>query len=169
MQFVIHSGKSKINFMLQRVQTLYLLAIVILSGFVISSPLADLINKADNLIYLVNFKGVALVQPTGNIIESRIWGLIAISSVVPIISLITIFSFRNRIKQIRLSGINMIFMLGFYVLLFLYLWPACQRLHTDWNLRYVIVIPLVNIILNYLSIRAIGKDQKLDKSLDRLR
>lgn len=155
--------------MLQRVQTLYLLAIVVLSGFVIFSPLADLINKVDNLIYLVNFKGISLVQPTGNIIESRIWGLTSVSSVVPIIALITIFSFKNRVKQIRLSVINMIFMISFYIFMILYVWPACERLHSDWHLRIVAVFPLIIIILNYLAIGAISKDEKLVKSLNRLR
>ena len=155
--------------MLQRVQTLYLLAIVVLSGFVIFSPLADLINKVDNLNYLVNFKGISLVKPTGNIIESSIWGLTSVSSVVPIIALITIFSFKNRVKQIRLSVINMLFMICFYIFMILYIWPACERLQSDWHLRVASVFPLVNIILNYLAIGAIGKDEKLVKSLNRLR
>jgi hypothetical protein len=169
MQFVILNGKSNTKFMIQRIQTVYLLAIVVLSGFVIFSPLADLINKVDNLIYLVNFKGISLVQPTGNIIVSRIWGLTSVSSVVPIIALITIFSFKNRVKQIRLTVINMLFIISFYFFLLLYLWPACQQLHTDWHLRIVTVFPLVNLILSYLAIGSIGKDEKLVKSLDRLR
>ena len=155
--------------MLQRIQTLYLLAVVILSGFIIFSPLADLINKADNLSYLVNINGISLLKATGNIIESRIWALASVTLVVPVIALITIFSYKNRLKQIRLSVINMLFMLCFYIFMVLYLWPACIRLHTDWHLRIVAVFPLINIILTYLAIGAIGKDEKLVKSLDRLR
>jgi hypothetical protein len=155
--------------MIQRIQTLYLLVIVILSGFIIFSPIADLINYVDKLTYLVNFKGVSLVTPTGNTIVSNIWGLTAISMVVPVISLISIFSFKNRIKQIRFSVINMIFMLAYYVFLCYYIWSACSQLHTDWHLRLSTVFPLVNLILNYLAIGAIGKDENLVKSADRLR
>jgi len=155
--------------MIQRIQTVYLLAIVILSGFVIFSPLADLLNQADNLKYLVDFKGISLIQTTGNSIESRIWALTSVSMVVPILALITIFSFKNRVKQIRLTVINMFFILCFYIFLILYLWPACGRLHADWHLRIVSVFPLVNLILSYLAIGAIGKDEKLIKSMDRLR
>jgi len=155
--------------MIQRIQTVYLLAIVILSGFIIFSPVADLMNNIDKLIYLVDFKGISLVQPTGNIIESNIWGLTSVSTVVPILALITIFSFKNRVKQIRLTVINMFFMIAYYAFLLLYLWPACDRLHTDWHLRIVAVFPLVNLILSYLAIGAIGKDEKLVKSMDRLR
>ena len=155
--------------MIQRIQTVYLLVIVILSGFVIFSPLADLLNKADNLNYLVDFKGISLIQTTGNIIESRIWALTSVSMVVPILAMIAIFSFKNRVKQIRLTVINMFFILCFYIFLVLYLWPACGRLHADWHLRIVTVFPLVNLILSYLAIGAIGKDEKLIKSMDRLR
>jgi len=155
--------------MIQRIQTVYLLLIVILSGFVIFSPLADLLNNADKLYYLVDFKGISLIQTTGNVIESRIWTLTSVSMVVPILALFTIFSFKNRVKQIRLTVINMLFMLCFYIFLVLFLWPACVRLHADWHLRIVSVFPLVNLILSYLAIGAIGKDEKLIKSLDRLR
>jgi hypothetical protein len=155
--------------MIQRIQTLYLVGIVILSGIVAFSPIADLLNKADNLLYLVDFNGISLVKTTGNIIESRIWGLTSISSVVSILALITIFSYKKRLKQIRLTVINMVFILCYYIFLILYLWSACARLHTDWHLRFVVVFPLINLILSYLAIGAIGKDEKLIKSMDRLR
>ena len=155
--------------MIQRIQTIYLLIIVILSGFVFFSPIADLINKADSLIYMVDFKGVSLVKPTGNTIESRIWALDFVSLAVPILALITIFSFKKRLKQIRLTIVNMIFMICFYIFMVLYLWPTCERLNADWHLRIVAVFPLVNLILSYLVIGSIGKDEKLIKSLDRLR
>ena len=155
--------------MIQRIQTVYLLLIVILSGFVVFSPLADLLNNADKLNYLVDFKGISLIQATGNIIESRIWALTSVSMVVPILALITIFSFKNRVKQIRLTVINMFFIVCFYIFLLMYLWPACVHLHADWHLRIASVFPLVNLILSYLAIGAIGKDEKLIKSMDRIR
>jgi hypothetical protein len=155
--------------MIQRIQTLYLIGIVILSGIVAFSPIADLLNKVDNLNYLVDYNGISLVKSTGNIIESRIWGLTTISLVVSILALITIFSFKNRLKQIRLTVINMIFIICYYIFLIIYLWSACARLHTDWHLRFVAVLPLVNLILSYLAIGAIGKDEKLIKSMDRIR
>jgi len=155
--------------MLQRIQTIYLLVIVVLSGFVIFSPLADLINKVDNLIYLVDFKGISLIQKTGNLLEARVWALNVVTLIVPILALKSIFSFKNRLRQIRFTVINMVFMISFYGFMLLYLWPACERLHTDWHLRIVALFPLVNLILSYLAIGAIGKDEKLVKSLDRLR
>jgi len=155
--------------MLQRFQTLYLLTIVVLSCITLFSPVADLINKSDSLLYLVNYKGIYLLQPTGNTFQSSVWGLTAIAALVPVISLLTIFLYNKRILQIRLSIINLVLMAGYYALLFIYLWFAGQNLHAEWNLRLVTAFPLVNIVLNFLAIRAIGKDEALVKSLNRLR
>ena len=155
--------------MLQRIQTLYLLIIVILSGITLFSPFAGLYNKVDVLDYMINFKGIFLVQQTGNLFQSSVWGLTAISALVPIISLITLFLFKKRIIQIRLSVINMVLMAGFYVLLLIYIWFANQNLHTDWYLKVTTAFPLINIVLNILALRAIGKDEALVRSVNRLR
>lgn len=155
--------------MIQRIQSLYLLTIVILSGFTLLTPVADFVNQAQGLHYLLGFKGIYLLQPKGNIFESSAWALAAIATIVPVISLITIFLYKNRINQIRLSVINMFLIIGYYILLFVYVWFASQRLNAEWSLRFATAIPLINLILNYLAMGAIGKDEKLVKSLDRIR
>jgi predicted neutral ceramidase superfamily lipid hydrolase len=155
--------------MLQRIQTIYLLIIAILSGITIFSPIADLINTTDNLLYLVDFRGINLIQQTGNVLVSTTWLLSAFAAVFGIIALITLFSYKNRVKQIRLSVINMLFMLGYYILLVIYIWSASKGLHAEWHLHFATVLPLICLILNYLAIGAIGKDEKLVKSLHRIR
>lgn len=155
--------------MIQRIQTLYLLAIVVLSTFTLFSPMADLFNKADMSVYLLDYKGIYLTNPAGNVYQSNVIWLTVISSLVPIISLITIFLFKKRIAQIRFSIINMFLMAGYYVLLYIYLWFAGQNLHVEWSLHLAAAFPLVNIVLNFLAIRAIGKDDALVKSLNRIR
>jgi uncharacterized membrane-anchored protein YitT (DUF2179 family) len=71
--------------------------------------------------------------------------------------------------QIRLSIINSVLLAGYYGLLFIYLWQAGNVLNADWYLNIVTAFPLINIILTFLAIRAIGKDEALIKSLNRLR
>jgi RsiW-degrading membrane proteinase PrsW (M82 family) len=155
--------------MLQRIQTLYLLAIVILSGITFFMPAADLINQTNSLHYVIDFKGVYLLQTKGSIFDSSAWGFTAIAGIIPFISLYSIFQYKNRIKQIRFSVLNIFFMIGFYIILFIYLWLVGQRLNADWTIRYTTSFPLICLILNYLAIGAIGKDEKLVKSLNRVR
>jgi hypothetical protein len=155
--------------MIQRIQSLYLLVIAIFSCFTVFSPTADLINVNENLHYLMDFKGISLIQTGINTFESSTWLLSAFGIIFGIIALITLFSFKNRIKQIRLSVVNMIFMIGYYIVLMVSVWVACSRLHTDWHLHLTTAFPLISLILNYLAIGAIGKDENLVKSTERLR
>lgn len=155
--------------MLQRIQTIYLSIIVILSGITIFSPFAGLYNKVASLEYIMNYKGIFLVQEAGNVFQSSVWGLTAIAILVPVISFITIFLYNKRMLQFRLTVINMILIPGFYALLFIYIWFAGQTLHSEWSLKLVTAFPLVNLVLNFLALRAISKDEALVRSLNRLR
>jgi hypothetical protein len=56
-----------------------------------------------------------------------------------------------------------------YGLLFIYLWQSGEKLHAEWSLEIVSAFPLINIVLNVLAIRSIGKDEALVKSLNRIR
>lgn len=155
--------------MIQRIQTLYLLVIVILSGITLFSPFAALTNVADGLQYVVNLKGVSLVASTGNQLIQNVWALTALMSIIPLVALTTVFLYKKRILQIRLSIFNTVLMAGYYGLLFIYLWQSGEKLHAEWSLEIVSAFPLINIVLNVLAIRSIGKDEALVKSLNRLR
>jgi uncharacterized membrane-anchored protein YitT (DUF2179 family) len=71
--------------------------------------------------------------------------------------------------QLRLSFFNMVLMAGWYVLLFISVWFAKSLYQADWTLELVTAFPLINIILTLLAVRAIGKDEALIKSLNRIR
>lgn len=155
--------------MIQRIQTLYLFFIIILSCFTLFFPVAGLYNQSENLKYVVDFKGINLILQTGNKVVENVWALTAITAIVPVVALITIMLFKKRTLQIRLTIFNIVIMAGFYALLFIYLWLAGNKLHADWFLEIVSAFPLVNIVLSIMAIRAIGKDIALIKSLNRIR
>lgn len=155
--------------MLQRIQTVYLLLIVILSGITFYLPVVDFVVLKSGLTYLLDFNGVYLLKSTGNVSESSSWGLTVLAGLVPIIAFVSIFMYKNRIKQIRLCVMNMLFMILYYVVLAIYIWLSVGRLEADWHLRATALFPLICLILNYLAIGAIGKDEALVKSLDRIR
>ena len=158
--------------MIQRIQTLYLLAIVVLSCLAFFLPTANLLHSsADTVLFKLNFQG--FVGSTANelMILNNIntWSLKIISGIIPIIALITIFLYKQRATQIRLSITNMFLMLGFYVIFFMTVIQSANAMNADWSLNVPVSFPLICIILNWLAIRAIGKDIALLKSLDRLR
>jgi uncharacterized membrane protein len=131
--------------------------------------MADLVNNDEAVRYILNFKGIIKIQDAGNLFVENVWALTALSALIPAVSLISIFLFKKRVLQIRLTFFNIVLMAGYYGLLFIYLWIAGERYHAEWFLSIVTAFPLVNIVLSFLVIRAIGKDEALIKSLNRLR
>ncbi|MDD3079077.1 MAG: DUF4293 domain-containing protein [Paludibacter sp.] len=156
--------------MIQRIQSLYLLLIVILSSVTLFAPVAEMVSSVGaGTAYILDFKGISQVKSTGNVVVESLWALTTISAIIPIVALVTVFMFKKRILQIRLCVFNMVIMAGYYGMLFLHLWLASAKYHADWHLSYPVIFPLVCIILDILAIRGIGKDEALIKSLNRIR
>lgn len=155
--------------MIQRIQSLYLLMVVVLSTITFFMPLVSFVNSVEALEYSMNYKGIFLVQETGNVFQGDVWTLTVLSALIPLITLVSLFAFKNRVLQLRLSFFNMVLMAGWYVLLFISIWFAKSLYQADWTLELVTAFPLINIILTLLAVRAIGKDEALIKSLNRIR
>lgn len=152
--------------MIQRIQTIYLLIVTLLTGIVLFLPTADFYSL-QNGIFELNYKG--LIEEKGELIFST-WNLTLLVAVILLLSFISIFFYKKRILQIRLIVFNIVLMLGYYALLAYWIFKIKASLeNTEVSLSLITSFPLVNIILSYLAIRAIGKDEALIRSLDRLR
>jgi Flp pilus assembly pilin Flp len=88
-------------------------------------------------------------------------------------SFVTIFLFKKRMLQLRISVFNAVLLVLLYFVLggtfyldFLTEMPL-DGFATSYG--FSLIIPLVNIILTVLAIRGIGADEALVRSLDRLR
>jgi hypothetical protein len=115
--------------------------------------------------YSIGIQGLYLTGDAGELIVSNLFCLTAIAAIIPIVALITIFLYKKRPLQIRLSIVNIILLAGYYAVLFIYFW----QIDIKWNLTFFAAIPLINIIFYLLAIKAIAKDEALIKSLNRLR
>lgn len=155
--------------MIQRIQTLYLLLVVIVTTVTFFSPFAGLQNAEQAAIYEMSYRGLFEMNTSGDIRLANIWTLTALMAIVPLISLITVFLFKKRLLQIRMIISNIILMAGFYGLMFIYLWQYGKALDASLYLEIPAAFPLVGIILSIMAIRAIAKDEALVKSLNRIR
>lgn len=152
--------------MIQRIQTVYLLIIVVLMATMLFLPLANVVIGGA----FCKFDVMGVASPEKELLYPT-WGLFALVAVIALVAFITIFLFRNRILQIRFCIFNAILMICFYALLGYYYWNA-QKVagtHFDLNLKIALTFPVVSIILDYLAIRNIGADEALVRSLERLR
>lgn len=155
--------------MIQRIQTFYLLLVIVLSLVTFFNPVAGLQNEQTATIYELSYKGFMQLSNTGSVLLANTWLLTALMAIIPVLALITIFLFKKRLLQIRLLFFNIVLMAGYYGLLFIYLWQIGKSLEAKMFLEIVSAFPLINIIFSFMAIRAIGKDEALVKSLNRIR
>jgi amino acid transporter len=101
-----------------------------------------------------------------------------VNIIIMLFTLFVLFSFKNRKKQIRFAGLNLLLLCGFIVLTFFtfdnvqsYLNHSVNQQGSELSTTYGIgmVLPIISIIFNFLAIRAIKKDEELVRSADRIR
>ena len=97
--------------MLQRIQTVYLLVVVVLIVAMLFLPLAVL--QSGGQLYAFDAAGVSTMTEQPELIYPM-WGLFALAVIISLLAFLIIFLFKNRILQIRLCVFNSILMLGFY-------------------------------------------------------
>lgn len=149
--------------MIQRIQTVYLLLVV---GLLIASMCLPLGYFTDSQAITYTFSPLGI--RSGEVFQSS-WGLFAILLLSSIIALATIFLYKNRMLQIRMTIFNSILLVGFYLAFISFLVVLKGDLEATYRIHWALVLPLIAIILNYLAIRAIGRDEVLVKAVDRLR
>jgi hypothetical protein len=150
--------------MIQRIQTLYLLAVVILGIILIWQPVVQLVTpeSAEELqIWELNALGGAPLQ--------GLWGLLLSTALIPLLALIDIFLYRKRILQARLNIFTVMLCLGYYGVLAIYIWLAKMSMGVDWHILPWAAIPLICMVLTIMATRRILKDEALVRAADRIR
>jgi len=149
--------------MIQRIQTVYLLLVV---GLLIASMCLPLGYFVDAEAVTYTFSPLGISQ--GAVSQSS-WGLFCILLLSSIIALATIFLYKNRMLQIRMTIFNTILLIGFYLAFIAFYLVLMGDLEATFRINWSLCLPLVAIVFNYLAIRAIGRDEVLVKAADRLR
>lgn len=150
--------------MIQRIQTVFLLVAVLLTGSLFFLNLADFGADQYKLIYRGIYPLAENSEVTMPTLALAI--LIAISTLA---GLINIFLYKKRMLQIRLCGLNMGVMLGISVMIWYLGYQGGKELAVDVSYNLPLVFPLIGIVMLFLAMRAIGKDEALIKSMDRIR
>jgi hypothetical protein len=154
--------------MIQRIQTVYLFLVGVLSIIVFFSPIAAIATSAN--VFDLSFRGFISTPPI-DALHSSTWAYTLVALLIPIIAFGTIFLFKRRKLQLTLCYINFLLMDAYYIVVIAILWFADQQLAlpSRWVYHYAFILPIVNMVLTFLAIRGINKDEALVRSLDRLR
>lgn len=144
--------------MLQRIQTLYLLAVTALMAVLCFVPLAT---------YTVD--GVE-----GQFVAFDFWWVGVLFVLCSLLSFVVIWLYKNRMAQIRLLCAEIVLLTGAQVFAVWYAIRITRIVAVEGSIAMSSIttptfFPLVSIILVWLAIRAIWKDERLVRSLDRIR
>ena len=152
--------------MIQRIQTVYLLLVVVLGITLCFMPVLQFVTpeEAETLqIWELSAFRFADIPLQG------LCGLAVATVLIPLLALIDIFLYNNRLLQARLNIFTVMLCLGYYGVLAIYVWLARTALGVDWHILPWASIPLVCLILTVMATRRILKDEALVRAADRIR
>lgn len=147
--------------MIQRIQSLYLLIVVIAYVLLFFLPIA-------NYITLQSSYEFSLLKITDANTNST-YPLLAVVVILILAVVVTIFLYKKRMLQIRITAIILLAHIGFIAALFYVADTLSKKFGADAVYEsgaYIALIPLVFLVL---ANRAIRRDEKMVRSTDRLR
>lgn len=160
--------------MIQRIQTLYLLAVVALGIALFWLPVVEFVPAA-NMLHTWQLRplGFAELMPVGD--EALVpavqglWGLFVATALIPLLALVDIFLYNKRILQARLNIFTVLLCVGYYGVVAIYVWLVTMVAEVEWFITPWASFPLICMILTIMATRAILKDEALVRAADRLR
>jgi len=157
--------------MIQRIQTIWLL---LASGILLLLFLFPYLQYFDNFGVAMVIKITGIYQGIAEgVIQTQSFILQTIATVVTaLIPLITIFNYKNRKKQLQLTYLNI------FIVILLGIWfyftanNAVENVNKSIQLENIgigaLLIP-INLVFLLLAAKGIRNDEKLIKSVNRLR
>ncbi|MBI1221550.1 MAG: DUF4293 family protein [Bacteroidetes bacterium] len=164
--------------MIQRKQSIYLLIILFTClALFAGNPLIYEVSGIDQ--WTLGTKGTIEVSVlkidgiVGDQVQFSVWNsyLIYSLAVIGLLAGIALFNFKNRKMQLLMCGFNYLAMLIFAVLVYVYVQDGIQRVYEihSTSRHYLIGAAAFLPLWNYLAMRGIMRDEKLIRSMDRLR
>ena len=150
--------------MIQRIQTVFLLAALILIGCLFFIPFADLTATG---VYNFSLKGIASTSP-GEVFQQPYW-LTVMGLVNTVLVFVVIFLYKNRKLQMNLTIVSLLLAVALNGAMYFLAGKYQDILKAEVKYNVVFVFPVIAAILLIMAYRYIRKDELLIKSLDRLR
>ena len=153
--------------MWQRIQTLYLFLSGVTATLLLLFTLFTVIPTGQETTYAANFTGLIVNGWT----SIKYFNLVSfvLTSLVTILSFVTIFLYKRRKLQIRLTIIGLLLMVAAIVAFGYMLWRQTDLMQATTQMRFWLILPIINLLCQYLAMRNIIKDDILVRASNRLR
>jgi len=155
--------------MIQRIQSVYLSLITLLSLLFLTGFFLTFTEKSGSLIR-VTFNGIFRANAGQNLeLIEKLLPLSVLIILIPILSLIAVFIFKNRKIQMRVVLILIILNIVFIISLIHVSFRIISKFDATIIPGIKMILPVLILIISILAYRGIRKDDQLVKSYDRLR
>lgn len=161
--------------MIQRVQSIYLVLVAVLSFSAMFCPLATFVDGTQDIAVLNNWYFSSLVPQLKSAESLAPLALGALLAVIGLLSLTSLMLFHFRMRQLRLTIFSTILLVGYVAVLALLAFKFSVDIEAlgvagqHISFHAAAIFPVLSVILNILAIHGIRKDEKLVRSLDRIR
>lgn len=140
--------------MIQRIQTVFLLLTTLTGVLFLLGDMISFSNPGGEIISVGIKESLFLAAP----------GII-----IPLVSFITVFLYKNRKLQLRLTAILLVLIIALLASLAYYYYHFTSSSEAVIRLKQGLAYPFLMLLFSYLAYRGIKKDDELVKSYDRLR
>lgn len=154
--------------MIQRIQTVYLFIAAVLVAVTNFFPLAHCyVGQGFYTISSMGVEASGVPEFTG----SSMWCVFASGAWAAALALIllSIFGYKNRIKQMKTCIYAILVLVIFYVFFGVEVWTVNNETGVFPDLGIIAELPLIAIILIFLAGRAIKRDEDMVRAADRIR
>lgn len=153
--------------MIQRIQSIFLLLTTILMGATFVIPSLEITSEGLKFSSIL-FNSLGIFD---NSISYHAWGAAIFCALSAIVAFLNIFLYKKRKLQIKLGLFTALLIAIYYVTAAFYVSAFLDKITPGYslNIQLGIIFPVLALIFDLLAVSRIKKDEKLVKSLDRIR
>jgi len=158
--------------MIQRIQTVYLSLAFIALALLFAFPLAQFFSETGAYVFsITGLKNMVPGEP--NAFNPIIFlPLIIVTVGLALLIGFTIFQYKNRALQVKLTNIGVLSTIALIMAIFFLYIPMIEKkinIIPDYSKAFGIYLTLVALVFLVMANRAIKRDERLVRSADRLR
>lgn len=153
--------------MWQRIQTLYLLLAGASATLLLVLSMLSVVSGIDGVTYFANFTGVINEGWSSIYYFQLVTFVLTVLSVL--LSFVTIFLFKHRKLQIRLTTFSLLLIVAAIVYFAYFVYSQREAMQAELQIKPWLFLPIVTLLCQILAIRNIIKDDILVRSTNRLR
>ncbi|MFY0689011.1 MAG: DUF4293 domain-containing protein [Cyclobacteriaceae bacterium] len=163
--------------MIQRIQTIFLFISAALMIVMLFLPLWQKVDV--NVSEVASMSAFQLKYEAFNpdteertlITQQQVFYISGVAILSALVSLLSIFQFKNRLRQIQLGALNSFLISATLFVAIFFIFKAEKLLAVQEQGNYLMgfYFPVGSLLCNYMANRFIRKDEKLVRSADRIR